>query len=152
MPKEIERKYLLRALPAGIAESPSAEYDQGYLPGTEIHERIRRVRTERGARYYRTIKLGTGMDRFEFEDETDAPFFDATWPLTVGRRVHKRRYRLEAPGGVWEVDEFLDRDLVLAELELSNVDQRIDMPDVITAVLDRDVTDDEAYANYRLAK
>ena len=30
--------------------------------------------------------------RLELEDQIDRDLFDALWPLTSGRRVHKRRY------------------------------------------------------------
>jgi CYTH domain-containing protein len=151
--KEIERKYLLRALPAAVAAVESVEIDQGYIPGERIQERIRRIRDTSGMRYYRTVKLGSGVERFEFEDPTNAEFFDAVWPLTVGRRVRKRRYELPvAGGGVWEVDEFLDRELVLAEIEFESVDQKIDIPEFISSVLLRDVTDEREFQNYRLAR
>jgi adenylate cyclase len=150
--REIERKYLLRALPSAVAGVRPVEMDQGYIPGDRIHERIRRVRDAAGAKYFRTVKLGKGMNRFEFEDATTVAFFDAVWPLTEGWRVRKRRYRLPVQGGAWEIDEFTDRSLVLAEFELESADQKIDIPDFISSVLIRDVTDEEEYANYRLAK
>ncbi len=101
--------------------------------------------------YYRTAKMGSGIERLEFEEETTERFFTTVWPLTEGRRVRKRRYRVETAAGVWEIDEFLDRHLVLAEIELERVDQIIDMPDFVSAVLDREVTDDAAFTNYSLA-
>ena len=150
--REIERKYLLRGMPDLPAGTPSAELDQGYLPGTKIQERVRRVRSADGVRYYRTVKMGKGVDRLEFEEETTEAFFDAVWPLTEGQRVLKRRFRASTPGGTWEVDQFLDRELVLAEIELESVDQRIDMPEFISAQLVRDVTDEEPFTNFRLSR
>ena len=41
--REIERKYLLRAFLSRFAALARLEIDQGYLPGTRINERIRRV-------------------------------------------------------------------------------------------------------------
>src|SRR5437016_5663261 len=122
--REIERKYLLRALPDGVARHPSAVLDQGYIPGSQVRERVRRMREDAdgSVRYIRTVKLGSGIERFEFEEDTTDVFFAAVWPLTEGRRIRKRRYRVPGDGGVWEVDEFLDRDLVLAEIELTSVD------------------------------
>ena len=114
--REIERKYLLRALP---------------------HERVRRISAGALVRYVRTIKVGTGMNRFEFEEDSSEEFFATVWPLTQGHRLRKRRYRVPGASGVWEVDEFLDRELVLAE---------------IAAVMDREVTDDPAFSNYKLSR
>ena len=82
--REIERKYLLHALPHRVHEAQSIEIDQGYLPGERINERIRRSRTSDGLKYYRTIKAGQGIDRLEVEEETTELFFTTVWPLTRG--------------------------------------------------------------------
>ncbi len=150
--REIERKYLLRALPSTVSSVEPLEVDQGYIPGEKILERVRRVRDSSGVRYYRTVKLGSGVERSEFEDETSATLFDAMWPLTEGHRVRKRRYRVATAGGLWEIDEFLDRELTLAEIEFEHADQKIDIPDFISAVLVRDVTDEPEYTNNSLAR
>jgi hypothetical protein len=75
-PIEIERKYLLRALPVMPRVVQTYEIDQGYIPGEKLVERLRRQRDRDGVtRYYRTIKLGTGVSRTELEDETSQPVF-----------------------------------------------------------------------------
>lgn len=115
--KEIERKYLLRGLPEGISQYPSHEIDQGYIPGARVRERVRRIRDGDIVTYIRTIKLGNGIERWEFEEPATEEFFTAVWPLTEGKRVKKRRYRVPSDAGEWEVDEFLDRpDFFLAEI------------------------------------
>ncbi len=153
---EIERKYLLTALPPEAAAAPVVEIDQGYLPGERILERIRRVRNASGGgtdvQYFRTVKLGAGVQRFEFEEATTELFFTTVWPLTRGRRVQKRRYSILTDGAEWVVDEFVDRALVLAEIELDAADAVVQLPPWLTAVLDRDVTDESDYTNYRLAR
>ena len=90
--REIERKYLLRALPQRVNGTRVIEIDQGYLPGARINERIRRLREDSSVKYFRTIKAGQGIERLEIEEETTEPFFSAVWPLTRGARVYKRRY------------------------------------------------------------
>jgi len=150
--REIERKYLLMGLPAEVADHPSVEIDQGYVPGTAIRERVRRMLGADGVRYMRTVKLGTGLDRLEFEEETSRDFFDAVWPLTQGKRVRKRRYLVPAPDGIWEIDEFLDRELVLAEFEMESVDQPVNVPAFVQSVLVREVTNEPQYGNFSLAR
>jgi CYTH domain-containing protein len=151
--REIERKYLLRVLPARAVGAPSLEIDQGYLPGERINERIRRTRGSDGLRYYRTIKAGSGIDRLEVEEETSELFFTTVWPLTRGCRVHKRRYLVPEAELTWEIDEFLDRDgLWLAELELESADAVVVVPAWLRGVIDREVTDDPRYTNHALAR
>jgi adenylate cyclase len=151
--REIERKFLLRALPHRVSTARSIEVDQGYIPGTRINERIRRTRSAEGVRYYRTIKSGSGIERLEIEEETSEEFFMAVWPLTRGARVFKRRYLVPEGDVVWEIDEFIDRsDLWLAEVELESVHQIVVIPDWLRPVLDREVTDDPRYTNHALAR
>ncbi|HEX9894923.1 MAG TPA: CHAD domain-containing protein [Gemmatimonadales bacterium] len=148
---EIERKYLLTGLPDRAREETPAEIDQGYLPGERIQERLRRITTRGGTRWFRTVKLGTGLTRQEFEEPTAENIFEALWPLTEGRRVRKRRYRVPDGTMVWEIDEFTDRDLVLAEVELPSEGVVPVPPDWLQPYIVSEVTEDPAYLNITLA-
>lgn len=58
-----------------------------------------------------------------------------------------RRYSIrESDDLVWEVDEFLDRELVLAEIELPTPDTSFELPVWLQDVLDREVTGDPEYS------
>ncbi|HEX9220315.1 MAG TPA: CHAD domain-containing protein, partial [Gemmatimonadaceae bacterium] len=151
---EIEHKYLLRQLPVAAANAPSVEIEQGYVPGEKLIERIRCVRFADGKeKFYRTVKIGSGVERIELEEEADADLARAMWRLTEGRRLRKRRYSIrESDDLVWEVDEFLDRPLVLAEIELPTADTKFELPQWLRDVLDREVTDEPEYTNARLAQ
>lgn len=151
---EIERKYLLRGLPARLAgaEREALEVDQGWLPGQRLRERIRRVRDEEGTTYFRTVKLGSGVERIEIEETSSPELFDRLWALTKDRRIRKRRYLVPDGEHVWEIDEFLDRDLVLAEVELERASIRPEIPEWLAPYVVREVTDDPRYTNFELAR
>ena len=149
---EVERKYLLSALPEEAKRAPSVEIDQGYLPGTRLRERIRRKRAAAGTSYYRTVKLGRGVERLELEEETTAEVFGAVWPLTEGRRVRKRRYLVQVGDHLWEIDEFLDRTLALAEVELDSANEEVALPSWLAPHVVREVTDEPGYVNLNLAR
>jgi CYTH domain-containing protein len=146
-----ERKFLLAAVPRRAAEDEGVEIAQGWLPGARLHERIRRVRGPGGERYWRGLKQGVGPARLEAEEETTREIFDALWPLTEGRRVAKRRHRVQEGALLWEIDEFTDRDLVLAEVELPARAHEVPLPDWLQPLVVRDVTGDAAYLNENLA-
>ncbi len=149
---EIERKYLLRALP-DLPPGEVLDIEQGYLPGKRLQERLRRiVQANAATRYVRTVKLGRGVRRVEVEEATDEHVFQTMWPLTEGCRVRKRRYRVPVGDRVWEIDEFLDRRLFLAEIELEHEDEPIHMPAWLAPVVLREVTDDGSYTNRQLAR
>ena len=147
---EIERKYLLREVPEVARAQPPVEIAQGYLPGERVHERVRREAGADGTRHTRTMKYGRGLERIELEDEIDAAFFDRLWPLT-NRRLAKRRWRVADDGLAWEIDEFTDRPLVLAEVELPAADTSVTLPAWLATVVEREVTGDPAYDNVTLA-
>ena len=150
---EIERKFLLQRAPALPEGAVTVQIDQGWLPGKDIRERVRReIFEDATARYTRTLKFGAGIRRTEVEEEIDAPLFEALWALTEGCRVRKRRHRVEEGGFVWEVDQFLDRDLWLAEVELPTVDTEANPPPWLAEVVARDVTGHERYLNLSLAR
>jgi CHAD domain-containing protein/CYTH domain-containing protein len=148
---EHERKFLLAALPPRAAEEQAVEIEQGWVPGARVRERIRRMRGPDGERYFRTLKQGSGRTRLEAEEETSREMFDALWPLTEGRRITKRRYRIQDASLVWEIDEFTDRELVVAEVELPARASDAPLPDWLRPLVLRDVTDDPAYRNENLA-
>jgi CYTH domain-containing protein len=149
--EEIERKYLLRGVPPHVLRWPAKEIEQGYLPGDRLVERLRRVQIDGTTTWFRTVKVGAGITRGEFEDETTAPVFDVMWPLTEGRRVRKRRYTVPDGEYAWEVDEFVGRDLILAEVELSAPDALVDPPAWLSPYIVREVTGEAEYTNLHLA-
>lgn len=148
---EIERKFLLKGLPPAARRASSVTIDQGYLPGRKVAERIRRVRYGRRIDYVRSIKAGTGIVRMEVEEKTTKAVFDGLWRLTGSMRLFKRRYDVPAGGLTWEIDEFLDRDLVLAEIELPSEDTPVPIPDWLAPHVVREVTGERAYENHQIA-
>lgn len=151
---EIERKFLLKRLPRDMPKGKARvqEIEQGYLPGERLIERVRRVRTGRRVRHLRTVKGGAGLARLEVEEECPAALFAKLWPLTKGRRVTKRRHLVDYDGREWAIDEFTDRTLVLAEVELPSLDAEVSIPGWLAPHIVRDVTDEPAYVNAVLAK
>lgn len=151
--REIERKFLLKRMPAiRSLEFTVEDIEQGYLPGERLAERVRRVRQDGAVRYYRTVKMGKGLNRMEVEEETTERIFRRMWPLTKGKRVRKRRYKVKEGGFTWEVDRFRDRRLVLCEVELPTEDTEPPIPRWLRRELVRDVTGEDEFANINLAK
>ncbi len=149
---EIERKYLLSALPPRAQDAPRVEIAQGYIPGERLIERLRHERSDEAERWIRTVKSGPALARLEVEEDTTAATFKRMWPLTRGHRLTKRRYRVQDTPHLWEIDEFTDRTLYLAEVELPDADAAVEPPDWLAPYVERDVTGMPEYANARLAK
>ncbi|MDJ0662514.1 MAG: CYTH domain-containing protein [Crocosphaera sp.] len=146
---EIERKFLVinddwRSLGQGEV------YRQGYLPtGNQMTTvRVRII----GNEAYLTIKSKTeGITRNEFE--YPIPLKDAQIMLdTLCDRplIEKIRYKITQDNLVWEIDEFQgeNKGLIIAEVELQNENQSINIPDWVG----KEVSHDPKYYNVNLTK
>ena len=150
--REIEHKYLLSALPPDITGYPAVEIQQGWLPGETLQERLRAVCEADGVRYYRCVKTGSGLERLEREEETSKELVEALRPRTEGKRIAKRSYRRRAGALTWEIDQFADRDRVLAELEVPFARKRVPLPAWLKPFVVREVTGEAEYLNVTLAR
>lgn len=151
-PVEIERKWLLSALPPRAAEVTPDELAQGYLPGSELVERIRSITRGDDVTWVRTVKLGTGQARIEVEEETPSYIAVPLFALTRGKRVLKRRHTVPEGALAWEIDDFADRALVLAELELPATDTPVTIPEWLAPYVVREVTGEREFTNWALAR
>jgi CYTH domain-containing protein len=146
MATEIERKYLVvgdewRRL------GTASEFRQGYL--STVKERTVRVRVidEQGYLAVKGITIAATRTEFEYE----IPAGDARAMLAELCEqpiVEKNRYVIDWAGLVWEVDEFLGANagLVVAEVELEDADEQIELPEWIG----EEVTADPRYFNSNL--
>jgi adenylate cyclase len=144
---EVERKFLV-AEPLDLDGTDSDEIEQGYLAiGSAGEVRLRR----KGDRLLLTAKRGEGLSRDEAEVEIDREAFDRLWPLTEGRRLHKRRHVLPQGEVTIELDVY-EGDLgglVVAEIEFDSEEEAVAFqpPDWIG----EEVTGDKRYLNETLA-
>lgn len=146
---EIERKFLVKAahLAELVRDLNPDRIRQGYLCSDP--ERTVRVRTK-GDKGFLTIKGKTaGISRQEFEYPIPPEEARALLSLCSGPLIEKNRYRLNIKGQLWEIDEFFgdNTGLLLAEAELDNEEQVLEIPDWII----KEVTDDPRYYNAKLA-
>jgi adenylate cyclase len=148
---EIERKWLVDEPPGDLSEFPSRQLDQGYLAidpdGTEV--RVRRSDDEA----VMTIKQGAGRTRAEEEFAIPADRFERLWPLTAGRRVQKRRYRIPGSDGLtFELDRYGGELEGLSVVEVEFPDEQLASSFTAPVWFGREVTDDPRYKNQNLAQ
>jgi CYTH domain-containing protein len=103
MAVEIERKFLVAAVPAPDVLGDGVPFRQGYLAGEGDVET--RIRITPDTAWF-TVKAGRSVSRVEVEIGVDVAEAEALWPHTVGRRLEKVRYRVPVDGGVAEVDRY----------------------------------------------
>ena len=93
-----------------------------------------------------TIKGEGLIARDEFEQSISPDVFIKYWPMTQGRRIHKNRVVKPYRGYKAEIDVYLDRDLITAEIE---VDKEAELSGIDP--LGIDVTMEPKYKNNNLA-
>ena len=144
MATEIEHKFLVRDDSWRRQVYRSEHLCQGYLASDE-HRSVR-IRTS-DEKAHLNIKSGTlGVSRTEYE--YPIPLEDAREILdNLCRKplLEKTRYYVRYGAHVWEIDEFEgdNAGLIVAEVELSNPDERFAKPSWVG----EEVSDDPRYYN-----
>ncbi len=147
---EIERKFLVRSSAYKDEAHASQEIVQGFL---NTHpDRTVRVRLS-GDQGYITVKGRTdaeGVTRFEWEREIPPGEARALLEICEDGVIQKIRYLVKKGDHLIEVDEFrgANEGLVVAEIEIDKVDEKISTPDW----LGEEVTGDPRYYNSQLSK
>ena len=124
MSQEIERKFLLRERPPGLEQCPGAPIEQGYLAlepdGCQV-----RLRKKGEAHFLTAKRARAGYAREEYEIALTPGQFAALWPMTAGRRLHKKRYEIRDGGRVIEIDVYggANHGLTVAEVEFPSEEE-----------------------------
>jgi CHAD domain-containing protein len=142
------RRFLLLRVPEPAQWGESAEVEKGWLPGDRVRECFGVGRSRAGESFFRAVATGIGPQRAEASEEVSREVFEAFWPLTEGRRIHKRCHLPPGEPG-WRFDEYLDRALVLAVAELGNEGEP---PEWLEPYVVREVTGERGYQDDALAR
>ena len=148
MGKEIERKFLVKG-EEWKAAAKGIVYRQGYL--SSIKERVVRVRTIEDKGFLTIKGITKGVSRSEFEYEISVEDADTMLDdICEKPLIEKKRYKIPVGGLVFEVDEFFGENagLIVAEVELADEKQKIELPPWIGA----EVSGDPRYFNSNLIK
>ena len=145
---EIERKYLLKTMDwKGESIQSATNIKQAYLFEDQDKSLRIRVRSEEA---FLTIKMGQGLTRNEYEyaisvEDAEEMIAKANLPC-----LEKTRYVILHKNNFWEIDVFHGKHngLILAEIELSSVDEEVELPTWIG----EEVTENPAYLNVQLFK
>lgn len=148
---EIERKFLVKKdIWANVHKGEGKTIRQAYLLN-ELGKTVRvRIKGDKG---YLTIKgksTTNQMQRTEFEYTIPVEDAEALLRDFTQNEIHKKRFSLEIGGKEWVVDEFygVNQGLLLAEIELSSVDEDFVLPDWAA----EEVTQDKRYYNAYIVK
>lgn len=158
-PYEIERKFLIYYPNIKELESmpncTKVDITQTYLKSVDgVERRVRARGIDGNYLYYLTEKRKiSGIKRVEVErkltqDEYLQLLMEADTSL---HSIHKTRYCLSENNQYFEIDIYPEwSNQAIMEIELNSEDQHIEVPEFIGIV--KEVTDDDSYKNYSMAK
>ena len=150
---EIERKFVVPAIPFGLSGYEKAEIRQGYI----AHEPTIRIRQWNDS-YILTVKgrsLRYGHDlraREEFELALDRAEFDALLHKVETRMIVKTRYMIPLPDGLTaEFDIYHDflQGLLTVEVEFDNMAAAESF--IAPSWFGREVTQDKRFTNSQMS-
>ena len=149
MATEIERKFLLRNDNWRKDVDSSVAIRQGYLAGTEKASVRVRIAGDRANINIKSATLDVTRKEYEYE----IPLNEANELLDTlceGPLIEKTRYHVHHGSHLWEIDDFIgdNQGLVVAEVELDDVDENYERPDW----LGEEVSDDPRYYNVCLVR
>lgn len=146
---EIERKFLIKNTSFIQLAYKYVKMTQGYL--SRDPERTVRVRLEndQGVLTIKGKSSANGMSRFEWEKKIDRKEAEELLALALEYKIEKIRYYVKWQGFVIEIDVFegIHEGLILAEIELKNEKEHIDLPNWIG----KEVTGIKEYYNSYLS-
>jgi adenylate cyclase len=146
MPREIERKFLVKGGAWRAQAHRTQPMTQGYLAsGGRLSVRVRIAADEA---WLNMKSGGLVASRQEYEYAIPADEARELLALAEGPLIDKTRHFVEHGGKTWEVDEFHgdNSGLVVAEIELTREDEQFSSPPWVGA----EVTQLERYYNVRL--
>lgn len=123
---EIERKFLVFALPEGLTDAKKAKIEQCYLDfgdGDEPERRLRRLEDEDGVVYFYTEKGKGDLCREEEEYEISEYSYTRLLETAVSETIKKTRYYLPLGELIIEIDVYdgVHEGLMVAEVEFPDL-------------------------------
>lgn len=156
---EIEKKYLLKNLP-NVDFDDVLSISQYYIKRENIWERYRKSVNLKGeVKYYKTIKKKVRMgvsnesEWYITEEDFNEQVSECYKPTSNSKFISKKRYIKYVEDGLkWEIDDFEDIKLIMAEIEIPDIEHFVFIPDWLIGYKIKEVTNHKEFSNRRLAK
>ena len=144
---EIERRFLVKESNLILPKNKKRIKQAYLLSDSKQALRVRMI----GSDYFLTYKYKkTGINRYEFEYPIPKEDGDKLMTLSDSHVIIKDRYYRNIDEHLWEIDVFYgeNQGLVIAEIELNDENENINLPNWIGL----EVSTDEKYFNFNLSK
>lgn len=151
MALEIEKKYLLKALP-NVKFKEVYDITQYYVGGDRYRMQYNHKNNQTA--FYKTTKtfISAGVNE-EVEIKISAADYWSNMS-TAERAIKKTRHIFKTKKYKWELDVFKDLSIIIAEVEVPDEKtlKKIKVPSWLEPVFMLDVTEYKQFSNYNLAQ
>lgn len=157
---EIERRWLIKKLPVNTQFDELLHIKQYYTN----EGRFRKSFDGAEITYYHTVKksISFGVNEEIEHKITQEQFEKAIICNTLHngsttKCMFKHRYKIKIDGLVYEFDGLLFDELHstpsmwILEIELKDINERIDMPEFVKSLIVKEITGDKSYSNYSMS-
>lgn len=154
---EIERKWLLKRLPIEPANDV-LDIKQWYMEVDGIYERVRKITYgDKSFDFIKTIKSVIDEMTYEENENHISPnvyndFVEKCGESDKSYYIHKKRHIYMNGVDKWEVDQYMEFDLVMVELEMPNKEYEFEIPEYISDEMITEVTGQRDFSNLSLAE
>lgn len=153
---EIERKFLLKNIPVfGKNKWTYLDIRQFYfmINGERIRYRESIDENNKTTYYYTKKKFISAGINDELEYEITKREFWKTFKSSKNKSIiEKTRFIYKYKGFKFEIDKYVDMKLVVMEVELKNIKQKIPFPPFIKKEIIVEVTNIKEFGNFNLSK
>lgn len=152
---EIERKFLLKKLPHAVPDDVILITQWYSKPGIEPFRIRMSMSMKNGVSHTYTEKQLVSDGIFIENERTISHTDYINYRVNCDRLIKKSRlvyplYHAENPLK-WEVDNYYDFDLIVAEIELPTLEHEFEIESYMADVIDAEITGDQDYSNSKLA-
>lgn len=151
---EIERKFLLTRLPNVKKWDDMISIIQYYIEDS-VRLRQSTSKLTNKSIYTQTIKefVSPGINKEKEKRISEKKFWELLYATSYYTMIYKTRYIYESPDKrKWEIDVFTNRNLVIAEMELKSMKEKLRIPNCIKEKLLMEVTNYKEFSNYEISK
>lgn len=147
---EIERKFLLKNVPK-IKYDSILEIKQFYLKGEKSRLRVVEQNGDGKLIYWKNIKNRlSDLSSEETDEIIDYAQFRELHKDSNGF-IYKIRYLIKEEDVIWEIDDFINVKLVIAEVEIPSEKYELKIPEFISNNLIMEVSKIKEFSNRKLA-
>lgn len=158
---EIERRFILKRLPkytqtkgtfkVALIKQYYKESELGVIRYRETKDTLENFNVPKYEKIIKT-KIEKGINKEQHFDVDQISFFNEIQKPGKTKYIKKTRITVEENNLKFEIDRFEDYNLIILEVELESLKQKITFPYYIEKEIIKEITGEKEFSNYNLSE